>query len=212
MPYKDPNSPQAIESRRKRAARYYERHREKAIEATLRSRRKDSSAYQRAQDKFKEAHPDYFEKKSAEYYETHKEERKYFRKKRYHEDPESQRTYAREYYAENREELLAKQKTNQNRKEYYRRYYRELKERVIAAYGGKCECCSDSHFEFLTIDHIDGGGTKDRAKNAGAGFYARLEKQGFPKGPYRLLCMNCNFAIGKYGHCPHQTLGAGTAK
>ena len=30
------------------------------------------------------------------------------------------------------------------------------KERIIEAYGGKCECCGESIFEFLTIDHRNG--------------------------------------------------------
>jgi hypothetical protein len=205
MPYKNPNSPQAIESCRKRAARYYEKHREKATEATMRSRRKDPTAYQRAQNKFKESNPDYFKKKSAEHYAKNSEQIRGNRKSVYCENPERERENTRRYYRENREEILMKQKVSVPRKEYHKKYYRELKQRIIAAYGGKCECCLDSNFEFLTIDHINGGGTKDRIGKAGAGFYAWLEKNGFPKSEYRLLCMNCNFAMGKYGHCPHKS-------
>jgi hypothetical protein len=170
------------------------------------------TARERAMKKFKEKHPDYWHEKNAEFYRNNREQQKKRRKDYYAENSEEQRKYGREYYAENREEILMKQKKSSKRKAYHQRYYRELKQRVITAYGGKCECCSDTHFEFLTIDHTNGGGRQDRTKHRGAGFYADLEKRGFPKDGYRLLCMNCNFALGIYGHCPHQTLTTGTAK
>jgi hypothetical protein len=155
--------------------------------------------------KFKEAHPDYFKHKNAEHYAANREEQKARRKKYYAENSEQEKLYQREYYGENKETILAKQKTNTNRKEYFKKYYRDLKQRVITAYGGACECCGEFYFEFLTIDHINGQGRVDRkAKGSGSGFYAWLEKNGFPKEGYRLLCINCNFAIGKYGHCPHK--------
>lgn len=167
---------------------------------------KDSPARRRAMKKFKEAHPDYWKRKNADFYAANREQEKQRRKDYYAENSDEQKKYGRKYYAENREEILAKQKKSSKRKEYFRNYYIELKKRIVAAYGGKCECCGDSHFEFLTIDHINGNGRVDRkAKGSGAGFYSWLEKNGFPKEGYRLLCINCNFAFGKYGHCPHTT-------
>ncbi len=79
-----------------------------------------------------------------------------------------------------------------------------LKQKVIKAYGGKCECCGISEHDFLTIDHIYRDGKEDRKKHgAGSNFYRVLEKMGYPKDRYRLLCMNCNF-VQRYGNpCPH---------
>jgi hypothetical protein len=77
---------------------------------------------------------------------------------------------------------------------------------TFTAYGGKCSCCGESHQEFLTIDHINGGGTKHRREiGAGEGvrFYRWLKQQGFPQNDYQCLCMNCNHAIGLQGYCPH---------
>lgn len=66
-----------------------------------------------------------------------------------------------------------------------------------------CACCGETHIEFLAIDHINGGGTKHRKElNRGGGIFAWLKKNGFPDG-YRVLCHNCNQAIGLYGYCPH---------
>jgi hypothetical protein len=68
-----------------------------------------------------------------------------------------------------------------------------------------CACCGENHYEFLAIDHINGGGDSMR-KELGHGNIGRvLKARGFPLG-YRILCHNCNMAIGFYGYCPHQKL------
>jgi len=85
-----------------------------------------------------------------------------------------------------------------------RQYHRHLKDQVIDAYGGKCKCCGDDHREFLSIDHINGGGNQHRKRLKGNHFYELLKKENYPKEEYQLLCMNCNFSIGKYSYCPHQ--------
>src|SRR5258708_2915854 len=38
----------------------------------------------------------------------------------------------------------------------------KVRAEVIAAYGGHCKCCNDAHNEFLSMDHIHGGGRKHR--------------------------------------------------
>ncbi len=79
------------------------------------------------------------------------------------------------------------------------RIQRRLK--CIAAYGGCCTCCGETQPEFLAIDHIDGGGGQHR-KTIGGGIVAYLIKNKFPDG-FRVLCHNCNMALGIYGYCPH---------
>ena len=68
-----------------------------------------------------------------------------------------------------------------------------------------CSCCGEKHLEFLAVDHIEGGGIKHRKEFGGGStnFYDWIVKQGFPVG-LRILCHNCNCAIGFYGHCPHK--------
>lgn len=76
---------------------------------------------------------------------------------------------------------------------------------VLTHYGGKppkCKCCGESHFEFLSIDHINGDGAKER-RIYGSKLAYSLIRRGFPKG-YRILCHNCNQARGYYGKCPHK--------
>jgi hypothetical protein len=42
----------------------------------------------------------------------------------------------------------------------------------------------------LTIDHVMGGGGRERAKTRYWNFYKWLARRGFPDG-YQVLCMNC---------------------
>jgi len=86
-----------------------------------------------------------------------------------------------------------------------RALYARVREQVVQAYGGKCACCSEQRREFLAIDHKNGGGNKHRAMAGGYGlpFLLWLCRNGFPN-ECRLLCHNCNMALGIYGYCPHE--------
>ena len=78
------------------------------------------------------------------------------------------------------------------------------REDALICYSGnppKCQCCGESHNEFLAIDHINGGGGKFR-KASRETVFNFLKRNGYPEG-YRVLCHNCNLAIGFYGKCPH---------
>ena len=79
-----------------------------------------------------------------------------------------------------------------------------VKQTVISHYGSKCECCHQSDIDVLSIDHIFRGGRKHREELGinGAEFYQWLVNNNFPEG-FRVLCLNCNFALGAYGKCPH---------
>lgn len=110
-------------------------------------------------------------------------------------------------YYENRDDYLSVQKVRR----------RKLKMAALEAYGGpKCRCCGEKHIEFLTIDHIKGDGAAHRREMleekgwnvtsqsmSGTHLYMWLKQNGYPLG-FRVLCMNCNFAIGHSGSCPHR--------
>lgn len=103
----------------------------------------------------------------------------------------------------------------QRRRERDRAARWALKLEVVAAYGGRCECCGETSPEFLSIDHAYGGGRKHRASlrksglDGGGGnpMYQALKKAGWPRDGYRLLCFNCNCSRGFYGYCPHEKRG-----
>jgi hypothetical protein len=74
---------------------------------------------------------------------------------------------------------------------------------TINHYGGKCDCCGETNIEFLSFDHINGGGNKHRKEEGIKNLARWVRARGYPKD-FRILCRNCNFSIGAYGYCPHQ--------
>lgn len=81
---------------------------------------------------------------------------------------------------------------------------RQLKLEMIEAYGRICVCCGESRMEFLSIDHINGGGRKHvRGLGSHMHLYSWLKRHKFPKDEFRLLCYNCNMSRGFFGYCPH---------
>jgi hypothetical protein len=82
-------------------------------------------------------------------------------------------------------------------------YRDKIRKEIISYYGGKCSCCGETEIVFLVIDHINGGGCKERKiRGHGSQFYRWLKKENFPSG-YQVLCHNCNFAK-RMGECPHK--------
>jgi hypothetical protein len=116
--------------------------------------------------------------------------------------------YARRWRREHPEQSRAidkRRKKPENINPYVRASNRRLRLEVLYHYGTKCACCGVDHFEFLVIDHIDGGGKKQRREQGLSGSYALyrwLRRNNYPPG-YRVLCHNCNFSLGIYGYCPH---------
>ncbi len=113
------------------------------------------------------------------------------------------------YYQNNKGKVLERSaewaKNNRQAKNISgRRWHQKVKMEVLCHYGGslpKCACCGETLIEFLSIDHINGGGNKERKEMGNT--YDHIRRNNFPPG-YRVLCMNCNFALGHFGYCPHQ--------
>lgn len=99
----------------------------------------------------------------------------------------------------------------EEQKDFKRRLTAQQRFQCLMHYSNgviQCECCGELEYEFLTIDHINGGGQKQlkELKRIGTNFYRWLMMNNFPDG-FRVLCMNCNHAIGRQnsdGICPHQ--------
>lgn len=82
-----------------------------------------------------------------------------------------------------------------------------LKQQVFDHYGHACACCGEAEPEFMTIDHMAGGGNAHRREIGSAGLYRHLRARGFPPG-FQTLCFNCNWSKGHHpsNTCPHQRL------
>lgn len=99
--------------------------------------------------------------------------------------------------------------------EYRKRYRKQNKQDqrrlIIESLGGKCWCCGEKREVFLAIDHINndgstetrGSGNRRKGKRSTHQYYLFIIRQGIPKDRYRILCHNCNMAIGILGFCPH---------
>lgn len=119
--------------------------------------------------------------------------------------------YSRAYHQRNRTKLLKKMHgrymAKQDEYKATAKAQRQLyKLEALRMYGGTtCACCGETHIEFLCIDHINGGGMAHRrtiGAYIGNNFYRWLKSHGYPLG-FRVLCVNCNFALGHAGYCPH---------
>ncbi len=136
----------------------------------------------------------------------------------------------REYYEKNKDEINRKRREYDKQPERHKRkseqwkkwrdknpekaraitnkskktYDVKCKKEVFEHYGKKCNCCGESNQMFLTMDHINGGGTTHRKSIKGEKITSWLYRNNFPKG-FQTLCFNCNW--GKHingGICPHQ--------
>lgn len=128
--------------------------------------------------------------------------------------------YSRQQYRdlpEDRKVVLRARSTERNKQEYVRRKklvskryverYKETKALIMAHYGDKCACCGETEFHFLTLDHINNDGAKQRAKigrRTGFNLYRWLINHGYPDG-LQTLCYNCNCGRARNGGiCPHK--------
>jgi hypothetical protein len=90
-------------------------------------------------------------------------------------------------------------------KQLVRDWRKTQREKVLRHYGGSCACCGEREFKFLVLDHKNGGGNAHRVevRQNGGGMISWAIKNNYPD-LFRVLCHNCNSAIGFYGSCPHQ--------
>lgn len=89
-------------------------------------------------------------------------------------------------------------------------YRDRIKKLVLNHYSDsklECSCCGENIYEFLVLDHVNGGGNKHRKELNGGpeAVYRWVVKNNYPIG-FRVLCASCNHAIGIYGACPHARL------
>jgi hypothetical protein len=105
-------------------------------------------------------------------------------------------SYDKTWYEKNKTKYLASQKAAKEK----------IRKEFLDAYGNKCSCCSEDNQKFLTLEHRNNDGGKDRGtRRHNQEVLRRLKKLGWPKEGYGILCFNCN--CGKqvnHGICPHK--------
>lgn len=78
------------------------------------------------------------------------------------------------------------------------------RKQVIEHYGNKCNCCGESIYEFLTIDHVNGGGSQHRKIISSQALPNFIIKNNYPLD-FQVLCYNCNCGKSNKQLCPHKT-------
>lgn len=119
----------------------------------------------------------------------------------------------RKHYSESpqvRKRENARRRGNPRQAELRKKYNQSRKYDVMHHYSNgtmRCSCCNEEHIEFLTINHINGGGGKHvkQLRKDGTDLYPFLKASNYPEG-YNVLCLNCNFAEGHFEMCPHKNL------
>lgn len=86
-------------------------------------------------------------------------------------------------------------------------FYYKQRQTVYDAYGNKCNCCGETNPLFLTIDHVNNDGFKDKTakgnRRTGIWYVDKIIKANFPDS-FQLLCYNCNYGKNRNkGICPH---------
>lgn len=97
---------------------------------------------------------------------------------------ECARLASRKYREEHREEY------NAYMREYQNKLYARLRAEVFVLLGNKCSHCGYSDLRALDIDHINGGGSKDRKGSRSASYLRKILKE---IERYQILCKNCNW-------------------
>lgn len=100
------------------------------------------------------------------------------------------------YYEKNKAKIQAQGKVQRD----------ERRLKVLTHYSKgvpSCSCCGEMELAFLSMDHIDGGGSKHLRKERISDLIKWLAKHNMPIG-FQVLCMNCNMGKYKCGVCPHK--------
>lgn len=87
-------------------------------------------------------------------------------------------------------------------RKYYVERRKKLRKIIYLHYGNKCNCCGLDDVRFLTIDHVNNDGCKEKSRN-NLTLLSRIIRNNFPTN-FQLLCWNCNGAKSvNGGTCPH---------
>lgn len=114
--------------------------------------------------------------------------------------------YSAEWTRKNRDKANTYQRELRARtKEYRRVKRRKHRQEALDKYGGKCACCGEETYEFLTFDHVNNDGAEHRKEVDPNMLLIWLKKNDYPD-TIQVLCYNCNCTKGFYGACPHEKL------
>lgn len=91
---------------------------------------------------------------------------------------------------------------NEKSKKWMREELVVLRNKILSILGNKCVWCGENDFRCLQIDHINGGGSKERREQKGATTYYKyiIDEINNKTNRYQILCANCNWRK-RYDNC-----------
>jgi len=105
----------------------------------------------------------------------------------------------RDYYRDYNQRPEVKNRRNESRREHNT----ILRRQFFEMYGGVCMCCGKKDIRFLTLDHVNGDGAKDR-RGRSQETILREALSDLNTEKYQILCYNCNMGRSiNNGICPH---------
>jgi hypothetical protein len=190
--------PLTEEERKERIKKYYQENREKKHEYNKKYHQEN-----------KEKRHEYDKK----YRQENKEKKYEYNKKYCQENIERVHEYRSKYHQENREKMcenhkkyyqknieLCREKGNKYNQENREKIFEKnnnLRKLIIKKMGEKCVKCGFNDYRALQIDHINGGGGKERklGRNNQGKVYRTILLSSMEeiKNKYQLLCANCNW-------------------
>ena len=156
---------------------------------------------------WRKAHPEESREKRREWARNNPDKVKAHKQASKARHPDTERAYNKKYKDAHKESNKKYNKEWKMRNpEYFKNHLKTLRLDAFNHYGGAiCACCGETQYEFLALDHINGGGGEHRRSiGGGTNLYSWLKKNNYPEG-FQVLCHNCNMAKAYYGKCPHQT-------
>ncbi|MGB0976967.1 MAG: hypothetical protein ACPGSG_08285 [Prolixibacteraceae bacterium] len=145
-----------------------------------------------------------FKEKRSEWYHNRIKSPEYVEKKRkYSRNRAKERYNSDEEYKQKQIELSQKYRTNN--KSLIKDKSKRFRMNIILEYGGKCNCCGESKYEFLTLDHVNNdGNVRRRKEHNGRNLFKYIINNDFPND-IQVLCYNCNMGKAHHGGiCPHK--------
>ena len=144
------------------------------------------------QEKFRKNNRDKVLKGYKDYYLKNSERRKKYAKGYRINNLEKCKNADKSHYLRNKEKHVEYRKKYQEmNSEKLNKYRTKYRLEAMSILGKICVKCGFNDLRALSIDHINGGGDKDR-REVDKQIYRWLRKNNYPEG-YQTLCMNCQF-------------------
>lgn len=152
--------------------------------------------------KYKKEHIEQTRRYARGYYRRHKSERAAYNRMYNEKHKKEIQEYGKKYREQNREEcrkrrrVSAKKFSARHGMTYQTFRNHATKKEILIVLGDRCSQCGESDRRCLQIDHIGGGGCRERKQfggNQGRFYKFVLERIKAGSEDYQLLCANCNW-------------------